>query len=198
MLCVAEGWADLDGISTTAREQCSGGTYATAQSIDCTPCAAGSAAADDDDPSTPCLALAGCLQECSAGSPNHDCIQDTPCIACGAGTFSPGDARIVGDQSICTNCTMGRTDDDSDPTTPCTGCPTSMYSATVGRVAACDECEPGRFARTVGTVECDDCSAGQFASTGQVTCSFCTAGRSDHDSDPTTPCTACANGTSVR
>ena len=49
--------------------------------------------------------------------------------------------------------------------------------------------------RTVGTVECDDCSAGQFAASGQATCSFCTAGQSDDDSDPTTPCTACANGT---
>ena len=65
----------------------------------------------------------------------------------------------------------------------------------------CIACPPARFSPTVGAVSVKACAAcGLGNETGgaaqRSTCQACAAGMFDHDSNSSTPCTTCGNGTS--
>ena len=217
----AAGQADLDSDSRTACVQCPVLTYAAAGSSACILCSATNQYDDDRDPSTPCTDTNTCRQVCEAGYQDEDCFEATPCTACAAGEYSAGGsstcsacaqgsadddndastpcvaclagyaaeeghagpctACLAGQYAepsadACANCTAGSSDEDSDAATPCVSC-------TVGLAAA--EGHAG---------ECRSCLSGQYAAASAPECSNCTAGTTDHDLQPSTPCTTCLPG----
>ena len=92
----------------------------------------------------------------------------------------------------------------------CTNCSTGTYSATVGANSkqACIACPLARYSSITGAADieaCNPCGAGNETGgaaneTGGAadssTCWACAAGMLDHDSDSSTPCATCGNGTS--
>ena len=86
------------------------------------------------------------------------------CVDCQAGQYAGSTA------AECTNCTAGSSDGDSDAATPCT------------------ECAAGFAAAEGHSGPCDACLDGQYTDTSAAECVDCVAGKSDHDSQPNTPC----------
>ena len=170
------------------------GDYAAPGSSTCTSCLTLGQFDDDRDPSTPCSDTDICLQVCAAGTQDDDCDEATACVACESGTYAAGGSFP---EFRCVDCDAGSSDDDSDASTECIDCLAGYY-AEVGNYGACIGCASGRFAPTDGgtsEASCEGCQAGQFSDAGSSSCSFCTAGQADVDSDASTPCSDCAVGT---
>ena len=172
------------------RERCQPGWLSTAGDglPPCVECLPGYADIDLD-PVTPCskcdvgsyaghgdTECAACLQ----GQADTDMRTDTPCTAC-----SPGQESLDRDGEngwnsswyiSCGDCAPGTTDDDDEPKTSCSACPAGTYSA----------------AGMVG--ECHSCEGGTFSDEGAERCTACSAGTTDLDSSPETPCVTCGRG----
>jgi len=71
-------------------------------------------------------------------------------------------------------------------------CPIGTHETTS---TACEACQPGYFAGTVGKAACDPCSPGTFQlTTGQTSCNNCPLGRYSAQLARTTECDFCAAG----
>ena len=72
----------------------------------------------------------------------------------------------------------------------CIDCPKGKFASTTGS-QECETCPENTFARA-GAAGCLPCAAGEFQ--GDLECLACVPGQYDHDSQPSTPCEACAVG----
>ena len=188
------GKADLDEESITACSACAEGEYAPIGAVVCTLCAASNQFDDDLDPSTPCSDTDICRQNCSAGTQDADCNEDTACTSCAAGKYTAGGLYP---ERGCEDCEAGKTDEDGDPSTPCVTCGPGFY-ATAALSGACPSCPAGTFAAASGSPEieaCEACQGGQYSGEGSARCTFCDSGRADTDDDPATGCEDCSAGT---
>ena len=167
----AIGRADNDSISTTDCVQCPSGTYAATQSVECAPCTSGMSD-HDSDASTACvrsLDAPECAQECGTGFDDDDCddSDDSPCVACGTGTYSSGGIRATPTESLCVACSpgqyapegserhecqqcqLGTADTDGDAWTQCESCPGGTSTAddtgtaSIWNATQCIPCQPG-------------------------------------------------------
>ena len=173
---------------------CPAGSYAHAGSTECAMCEPGwspsvSAPACADDPAVE-GAWAGCAQV--LGWAGDDCDFDLAAWGWAADTpvrqLCPDSCGDCGtpEPSICEACVPGQFDDDRVQDTPCIPCPAGRFNSSAGVFAV------EGAAATSDT--CSECAPGEFAAEGSAECQACPYGKSDHDSDPATPCETCAAG----
>ena len=206
-----ENHADDPSVPESAAE------WALLDSHDCSSlhCCRAGTVDNDTDPATPCtqcppggytMPCSTACGHCHQGTADLDGDPATPCDLCVAGMYSI-------DSGHCLLCDAGRTDHDSDSATPCVDCPSGSFS---GRGEyTCHECRPGQFDHDAhdsdvcnpgeyaagGTgcllsaaTSCVDCEVGQYSGRSEDSCYNCREGKSDHDSDPSTPCHECGLG----
>ena len=193
LFCPA-GKADTDMDSLSACEACPIGSFAPSGSTECTDCWSEGLYDHDRNPATPCSATMVCTQSCEPGTHDHDCFDTTPCVPCAQGEFGPGGVVPVG---ACVKCANGTVDHDLLGYTECTTCLRGTYSE-LGHFGNCTSCPAGRMGPFDGAQNldgCEHCMLGQHSISGSITCTFCSAGSADHDSDPATACVGCSNGT---
>jgi hypothetical protein len=113
------------------------------------------------------------------------------CDSCPAGTYA-SQGTVT-----CEDCRPGFSDADESADTPCSPCPAGRYAVESGRSGLCTACSAGRFAPyTSGSSEdvCQACEPGNFAPQASPSCTACSAGAADLDSDPSTECSPCQVG----
>ena len=101
---------------------------------------------------------------CPSGSLGNDA--DTECYPCSNGTYAPLDAEE------CAICTVGRTDDDSNPGTECVDCVAGRYSSATEVVGSCPgSCPAGSYGAAASSASsgCEYCAVGQY---DNVECEF--------------------------
>ena len=208
---------------------CSVGESSSAGAATCTTCAPGTF--QSEAAQAVCLvcppgsaASATMCTICTGGQVDEDGDSRSGCTNCPTGRYTTADGTVTTCPGICalgtyaaagssgaascTDCSAGRTDEDSDPGSPCVACVPGRFenrSTTSGPcIGQCPEYSTG----PVGAVSINECSAscggGQLenpafvsvqASPGVIPCIDCEAGSADADQDPTTTCTICPAGT---
>ena len=158
--CEECGENELSGVGAAACDVCPLGRYAPIGSLDCSGCAAG-------------------FEKTS--------IRNTTfaCVACGAGTFSPGagmpcdacNPGAVSNSSAggCVPCGAGSSANSTAHPWPCDDCASGSYAPTAGS-PTCTACPAGSVQNLTGQTSCIQCDIGQYASSS-LQCANCAAGR---------------------
>lgn len=96
-----------------------------------------------------------------------------------------------------TECSVGYTDEDNDPSTPCVKCAHTWQAPQTGHTGPCRWCANGGTVRLTGC----ECPAGYYGERCEAKeaawTSDCAAGTTDDDFDHGSPCVPCGHGTYV-
>jgi hypothetical protein len=200
---------DDDENAETLCKPCNAGTFAAVGSVNCTACPPGRADLDINS-GTPCelcpkgsSAKGTLCAVCEPGYSDYDRDPATECTPCPAGSYSSHNA------TSCTECPAGLHDWDTDPSTACTACPScAPGECPIGThlTRSADADSPISCTPCIGTLvdhdadpltECQVCKPGTERSStqfGAARCSLCAPGKTDRDSNASSPCSTCLPG----
>lgn len=172
-LSIASGAAQAGGTP------CTPGSYGANGLEPCTPCEAGSFAANPG--ATSC-------EPCAIGNFASD-VGSSSCQGCGLGSYAAQPGTIA-----CTPCEAGRFVDFFGAS-ECLSCAPGYYTDQPG-MTSCLLCSAGTFAAESGSSSCEPCAAGRYNETlGASACVECSPGTASAQvgaisSDTCTPCSA--------
>lgn len=122
-----------------------------------------------------------CRQYCAVSYEDKDCDEFTPCTKCGAGKYSTGGHAAPA--TVCRACPTGNYAPAGSLPSQCQACPVGKADRDDNSWTPCTVCGPGTITAVVTGP-----GASRLVLENATVCSFCPAGTTDLDKDPTTAC----------